>query len=126
MAPGGATFGRLREVYGRNDSESIFTPVLAREPVPFVTVSLEMVGGTALRKEANQTPVRCRHQLSFVTTTFICREAVPVTFLAQSVLWLARGVLKFSATGFVELPLHALSSIYIVYPQMAQICADVK
>jgi hypothetical protein len=58
MVPGGVTFGRLLEVYGRNASESIFTPVLAREPEPFVTVSLEMVGGTALRKEANQTPVK--------------------------------------------------------------------
>lgn len=58
MVPGGVTFGRLLEVYDRNASESTCTPVLALEPEPFVTVSFEMVGGTALRKEANQTPVK--------------------------------------------------------------------
>jgi len=58
MVPGGVTFGRLLEVYGRNASESTCTPVLALEPEPFVTVFFEMVGGTALRKEANLKPVK--------------------------------------------------------------------
>ena len=58
MAPGGATFGRLREVYGRNASESTCTPALAQEPGPFVTACFETVGGGASRKGANQTPVK--------------------------------------------------------------------
>ena len=58
MAPGGATFGRLLEVYGRNASESTSTPGLDPEPEAFVTACFETVGGSALRKEANQTPAK--------------------------------------------------------------------
>jgi hypothetical protein len=58
MVPGGATSGRLLEVYGRNASELTCTPGLDPEPEHFVTACLETVGGSALRKEANQTPVK--------------------------------------------------------------------
>ena len=58
MAPGGATFGRLREVDGRNASESTSTPCLDPEPEHFVTACFETVGGGASRKGANQTSVK--------------------------------------------------------------------
>ena len=57
MAPGGATFGRLLEVYGRNASESTSTPGLDPEPGPFVIACFETVGRSASRKGGNQTPV---------------------------------------------------------------------
>ena len=58
MGPGGATFGRLREVYGRNASESTCTPALAQELGSFATTCFETVGGGASRKGANQISVK--------------------------------------------------------------------